>query len=77
VDLGEICAAFGLDGEETFALELLELREPEEAGLVRRRGLTLSLTPLGHVLVRNVAMVFDPYLRRRAAATTQTFSKTI
>ena len=33
--------------------------------------------PLGRVLVRNVAMVFDPYLRTPQKPGGQTFSNTI
>jgi oxygen-independent coproporphyrinogen-3 oxidase len=75
VDLGALCARSGLDAARVFAPELEALREPEQQGLVARSGLGLELTPLGRVLVRNVAMIFDPYLRRRATA--GTFSKTI
>jgi oxygen-independent coproporphyrinogen III oxidase len=75
VDLDAICAPLGLSARDTFAGELPRLREPEELGLLRRRDLVLELTPLGRVLPRNVAMVFDPYLAARAAK--PTFSRTI
>jgi oxygen-independent coproporphyrinogen-3 oxidase len=75
LDLEAACAPFGIDAAATFAEELEALREPEQQGLLERRGLVLELTPLGRVLCRNVAMVFDPYLQRRAGA--HTFSKTI
>jgi oxygen-independent coproporphyrinogen-3 oxidase len=79
VDLAEIGAAYNLDPTATFATELEELRTAEAQGLLRREDQSLELTPLGRILVRNVAMVFDPYLRRRVAAGGggQTFSKTL
>jgi len=75
VDLDAVCAPLGLRGEDRFAEELAALREAEESGLVQRSGANLELTTLGRVLVRNVAMVFDPYLKRRTGG--QTFSRTI
>ncbi len=76
VDLGEVCASFKIDPWATFAAELEALKESEAANLVRRQDLVLELTPLGRVLVRNVAMVFDPYLKKHAEKD-QMFSKTI
>ena len=75
VDLEAVCTPLGLDAHHTFAGELGRLQEPEELGLLRRRGLVLELTALGRVLPRNVAMVFDPYLAARAGK--PTFSRTI
>ena len=77
VDLRAECEPLGLDAEEHFAAELRDLQESLDAGLVRRDGLTLEVvTPLGRILVRNVAMVFDTYLRDRRGKA-GTFSKTI
>ena len=76
VDLEAECAPDGLDAAEHFAQELTDLQESMDAGLVRRDGLTLEVTPLGRILVRNVAMVFDTYLRDRRGKA-GTFSKTI
>ncbi|WP_257455230.1 oxygen-independent coproporphyrinogen III oxidase [Archangium lipolyticum] len=67
VDLGE-------DGTRDFALELERLRPLEDDGLVRRDGSQLEVTPLGRLFVRNVAMVFDAYLRR---AERPRFSRTV
>ncbi len=78
VDLQAECEPFGLDAGAHFADELADLQESMDAGLVRRTGdgLTLEVTPLGRILVRNVAMVFDTYLRDRRGKA-GTFSKTI
>ncbi|HYO72741.1 MAG TPA: oxygen-independent coproporphyrinogen III oxidase, partial [Archangium sp.] len=67
VDLGE-------HGPRDFALELERLRPLEDDGLVRREGSQLEVTPLGRLFVRNVAMVFDAYLRR---AERPRFSRTV
>ena len=76
VDLQAECAAHGLDAAEHFSRELTDLQESVDAGLIQRDGLTLEVTPLGRILVRNVAMVFDTYLRDRRGKA-GTFSKTI
>jgi oxygen-independent coproporphyrinogen-3 oxidase len=46
-------------------------------GLVTFDGDVLRVTPVGQLLVRNVAMMFDAYLPRRASDKKQTFSRTI
>ncbi len=76
VDLGQICVARGLDPRQTFSRELEALGPVVDAGLATQEDLRLTLTPLGRVLSRNVAMVFDTYLARRKGRE-QTFSKTI
>ena len=76
VDLEQQCAPFEVSAAKTFAGELEALQECLDAGLVERRELELSLTPLGRILVRNVAMVFDPYLRKKGDQGS-TFSKTV
>lgn len=75
VDLGEVSTRHGVDARQVFADELEQLAAPEQQGLLQREDLALQLTAAGRVLVRNVAMVFDPYLRRRPGA--QTFSRTV
>jgi len=47
-----------------FALELGELRAQERDGLLVIDGGRITLSAIGRVLVRNVAAVFDAYLRR-------------
>jgi oxygen-independent coproporphyrinogen III oxidase len=76
VDLEKACTPFHVDPRQHFSRELEELEPLEELGLVRRQDLILELTSLGRVLVRNVAMVFDAYLKKRPEAS-RTFSKTI
>ncbi|MFH1132625.1 MAG: oxygen-independent coproporphyrinogen III oxidase [Pseudomonadota bacterium] len=75
VDLSEIAALFNIAPEKLFVQDLKELREAEEAGLVHRKGWVLEVTDLGQFLVRNIAMAFDPFLRR--GKKDNVFSKTI
>lgn len=68
----------GPQGPQEFAAELEDLRALEREGLVRVTGTEIEATPLGRVFIRNVAMVFDAYLRRtRADGKTPQFSRTV
>lgn len=71
-------ADLGEGGEEAFAEELKDLARPDLAALVDVQGARLSLTPLGHLFVRNVAMVFDAHLRvRQREGGRAAFSRTV
>ena len=52
-------------------------RELQDDGLVTFDGEVLKVTPLGQLLVRNVAMLFDAYLGKHAGEKKPTFSRTI
>lgn len=56
--------AYLIDFDQYFASELAELREQEQLGLVELENGSITVTPKGRLLVRNVAMVFDRYLRQ-------------
>jgi oxygen-independent coproporphyrinogen-3 oxidase len=49
--------------DEYFRRELQELRPLEQAGLVENSRDRITVTPLGKLLVRAIAMTFDGYLR--------------
>ena len=51
------------------------LSELEGDGLATFDGQVLTVTPLGQLLVRNVAMLFDAYLKKGDAA--KRFSRTV
>ena len=53
-----------IDFDTYFETELNELREFEQLGLVELGESEISVTPKGRLLVRNISMVFDRYLRR-------------
>ncbi len=68
----------GIDFATEFADELAALEPLMADGLVERRGDLVQVTPVGRLLVRNIAMVFDRYLPHANRATsTVTWSRAI
>jgi oxygen-independent coproporphyrinogen-3 oxidase len=63
LSLESIEIAHLIDFRSYFAAELADLREMEEAGLLRIEDRWISVLPPGRMLVRAIAMVFDRYLR--------------
>ncbi|MCE9639624.1 MAG: oxygen-independent coproporphyrinogen III oxidase [Betaproteobacteria bacterium] len=57
-------ASYLIDFDKYFATELDELSEFERLELVERGSGTITVTAKGRLLVRNIAMVFDRYLRQ-------------
>ena len=57
-------ASYLIDFDRYFATELDELREFERLELVELGSDTIAVTAKGRLLVRNIAMVFDRYLRQ-------------
>ncbi len=57
--------AYLIDFDSYFATELEELREYEMEGLLEISPQWISVTPKGRMLIRNICMVFDKYLRTR------------
>ena len=77
LDLGEIERQFGPAARRALEPSLDRVKELEEDGLVAFDGQRLQVTPLGRLLVRNVAMLFDAYLPRHAADKQPAFSRTV
>jgi oxygen-independent coproporphyrinogen III oxidase len=73
----EIEKDFGIGFDDHFAKELLDLRRLERDGLVFLSGDRIEVTPLGRIFIRNVAMVFDEYLKSERHAVTKVFSRTL
>ncbi len=73
----EIEQEFGIAFDEYFAPELERLEEFRADGLVELQPEELSVTMLGRIFIRNVAMVFDPYLEQQKLASRPLFSKTL
>ena len=73
----EIEAEFRIPFSEYFAGELKRLGEFVTDGLVRTEKNRISVTPLGQIFIRNVAMVFDAFLAGQSAASHPLFSKTL
>ena len=55
---------FGLEFAEHFAPEMEVLKRQAEDGLLELDEDGFSVSPVGRLLLRNVAMVFDEYLAR-------------
>jgi oxygen-independent coproporphyrinogen-3 oxidase len=56
---------FQIDFDRYFSSELEELHEYEREGLLNMSSQKISVTPKGRMLIRNICMVFDKYLRTR------------
>jgi oxygen-independent coproporphyrinogen-3 oxidase len=73
----EIAREFGIDFDQYFADELARLEAPREDGLVFLEPDQIRTTWLGRIFIRNLAMVFDPYLEKQQLAAKPLFSKTL
>ena len=74
----EVEREFGLASfDETFAREVASLPALVADGLVEPRTDEIRVTPLGRIFIRNVAMLFDPYLLKRPADQPKVFSRTL
>jgi len=73
----EIEEAYGLPSfDQAFAQELEELRPLEIDGMVDLDAAEIRVTPLGRIFIRNVAMVFDAYLKKHEGRP-KIFSRTL
>lgn len=61
---------------DLYSHEISKLREIEDDGLIELLPDGIKVTDNGKILVRNICMIFDTYLKSKAAGKTQ-FSKTI
>jgi oxygen-independent coproporphyrinogen-3 oxidase len=76
LDLREVEERFGKASREVIAADLRAgVQELQDDGLVTFDGTLLRVTPLGQLLVRNIAMLFDAYLKKGASRTQ--FSRTV
>jgi oxygen-independent coproporphyrinogen III oxidase len=73
----EIAGQFHLNFDEYFAGELQALQAPAQDGLVIVDQNEIRTTWLGRIFIRNLAMVFDPYLEKQQLAAKPLFSKTL
>ena len=73
----EIENEFGIGFDEYFAPERQRLAAFLEDGLITRDGDEIRTTMLGRIFIRNIAMVFDPYLERQKLDARPLFSKTL
>ncbi len=73
----EIAETFGVDFDSYFAAENARLAAFVEDGLVEISPGEIRVTMLGRIFIRNVAMLFDPYLEKQHLAERPLFSKTL
>ncbi len=74
LDFKEIEQRFNINFKKYFADELKELKEIENDGLIQLDDNRVTVLPQGKMLIRNICMVFDIYLKQN---TRQRFSKVI
>lgn len=65
LDMETLNTTYQIEFDHYFATELGELREYEREGLLKLTPQRVSVTPKGRMLIRNICMVFDKYLRTR------------
>lgn len=76
LDLREVAEKFGAPARQAIEENLRAgVKELQDDGLVTFDGELLRVTPLGQLLVRNVAMLFDAYLKKDGAK--KQFSRTV
>jgi oxygen-independent coproporphyrinogen III oxidase len=73
----EISRQFAIEFDEYFAPELERLKIPLEDGVVVANDQEIRATWLGRIFIRNLAMIFDPYLEKQQLASRPLFSKTL
>ena len=73
----EIENEFGVRFDEHFAPELERLAACEADGMVEVSSGAVEVIGLGRIFIRNVAMIFDPYLEQQRLAERPLFSKTL
>ncbi|HEY0702847.1 MAG TPA: oxygen-independent coproporphyrinogen III oxidase [Candidatus Acidoferrales bacterium] len=73
----EVENEFRISFDDYFAPELVHLQESRDEGLVILEPDRIRVTPLGRIFIRNVAMVFDRYLREQQMDQRPLFSKTL
>jgi oxygen-independent coproporphyrinogen-3 oxidase len=76
LDLAEVGEQFGEAARKAIEANLRGgVGELEQDGLVTFDGRVLRVTPLGQILVRNVAMLFDAYIKKEGGK--KQFSRTV
>jgi oxygen-independent coproporphyrinogen-3 oxidase len=73
----EISREFNIDFDKYFEEELRRLEPFREDGLVLLDRGQIRATWLGRIFIRNLAMIFDPYLEKQQLIAKPLFSKTL
>jgi oxygen-independent coproporphyrinogen-3 oxidase len=74
LDITRIEQRHGIRFRDYFSTELADLAVIQQDGLLTVRPERIDVEPRGKLLIRNICMVFDKYLRRQQG---QRFSKVI
>ncbi|MFA7633192.1 MAG: oxygen-independent coproporphyrinogen III oxidase [Thiohalomonadaceae bacterium] len=74
LDKTKLAEQFGIDFDSYFAAELQALSTMQEGGLLWLYDDAIKVKPAGKLLIRNICMTFDRYLREKGQ---QRFSKVI
>ena len=72
----EINTEFGIEFDSYFEPELQRLEMPQADGLILLSKDEIRATWLGRIFIRNLAMIFDPYLEKQKLNAQPLFSKT-
>jgi len=75
LDMAQVSRDWGIRFADYFASELIRLGQMVADGLISITGDTIDVLPAGRLLIRNICMVFDRYLREPGQ--TARFSKVI
>ena len=74
LDLAAVERAHGIRFADYFAVELNDLQIMQQDGLIEMDARSIQVRPAGKLLIRNICMVFDRYLREKQE---RRFSKVI
>lgn len=74
---GEIGDRYGIDFGQYFQQELEQLTDFKEDGLLTFQHGAIKVTSLGRLLIRNIAMTFDKYLKQPRQTAKPTYSRTV
>jgi oxygen-independent coproporphyrinogen-3 oxidase len=74
LDLDAVGREHGISFADYFAAELADLKIMQQDGLIDMDGKSIRVQPSGKLLIRNICMVFDRYLREKQE---QRYSKVI
>lgn len=74
LDYDAIESIYGIRFADYFGPELNDLRAMQQDGLLELNATSIRVLPAGKLLIRNICMVFDRYLRQKES---QRFSKVI
>ncbi|MDX8381606.1 MAG: oxygen-independent coproporphyrinogen III oxidase [Ghiorsea sp.] len=66
LDFTVVEQTFGIDFTAHFADSLQDLEDMQNDGLVELTNTSLKVLPVGRLMIRNIAMVFDEHLRQRS-----------